>query len=307
METVSDLGMEVGLVLEDILTHFNLIERKGKASLNLALSLDEHTVKIPWELALLADENDPLLFLCRRMNIGRMMEVQRKEGFVDNLNAKKVPQERRALVVGLDYKKSKSKRLDVAQDDAKWVHEKLEDFGKKNKLKVLPLLVGGNAKKSVIEKHLKNGLDIFHFSGHGNVHENIGEISLNGREFLSAQKVDEMLHKFKVKAPKFSFMNACETCLQKPSGRLVKDWAHAMANNGGRTLIGTFWSIADNDSTNFSTAFYRNFFSDGKTIGESVRMAREETEKKRKEEDFSTWPAFVLYGPPTLRASDILD
>ena len=306
-EPVSVLGMEVGLVLEPILTHFNLIEPKGKARLNLTLSLDKYTVKIPWELALLASEKDPLLFLCRRMNIGRMMEVQRKEGFVDNLNPKKVPQEKRALVVGLDYKKSKSKRLDGAQDDAKRVHEKLEDFGKKNKLKVLPLLVGGNAKKSVIEKRLKNGLDIFHFSGHGNVYGNIGEISLNGREVLSAQKVDEMLHKFKVKAPKFSFMNACETCLQKPSGRLVKDWAHAMANNGGRTLIGTFWSIADNDSTNFSTAFYRNFFSDGKTIGESVRMAREETEKKRKEEDFSTWPAFVLYGPPTLRASDILD
>jgi hypothetical protein len=144
-EPVSVLGMEVGCVLEPILTHFNLIEPKGKARLNLTLCLDKYTVKIPWELALLASEKDPLLFLCRRMNIGRMMEVQRKEGFVDNLNAKKVPQERRALVVGLDYKKSKSKRLDGAQNDAKWVHEKLGDFGKKNKLKVLPLLVGGNA------------------------------------------------------------------------------------------------------------------------------------------------------------------
>ena len=306
METVAVLGMEVGLVLEPILTHFNLVERKGKASLNLTLSLDKHTVKIPWELALLADENDPLLFLHRRMNIGRTMEVQRKEGFVDTLNAKKDPQERRALVVGIDYKNSKAKRLDFAQNDAKIVHKKLEAFGKKDKLKVLPLLVGGNAKKSLIEKHFKDGLDIFHFSGHGYLDGNISKISLYRREVLSAQKVDEMLDKFKIKAPKFSFMNACETCLQKPSRKVVKDWAHAMANNGGRSLIGTFWSIADHDSTNFSTAFYRNFFSEGKAIGESVRMAREETEKKRKEEDFCTWPAFVLYGPPTLRASDIL-
>lgn len=94
--------------------------------------------------------------------------------------------------------------------------------------------------------------------------------------------------------------------MQKPSGGLVKDWAHAMANNGGRALIGTFWSVMDQDAPNFSRAFYRNFFSDGKTIGESVRMAREETEKKMEDEDYSTWPAFVLYGPPTLRASDLL-
>jgi hypothetical protein len=35
-------------------------------------------------------------------------------------------------------------------------------------------------------------------------------------------------------------------------------------------------------------------------------MVREETEKKMEDEDYSTWPAFVLYGNPTLRASDIL-
>ena len=110
-----------------------------------------------------------------------------------------------------------------------------------------------------------------------------------------------MLQKLKIKAPKFSFMNACETCLG------VQHWAHAMANNGGRALIGTFWSVLDHDSTSFSTAFYRNFFSEGNAIGESVRMAREEIANDKKVEDLFTWPAFVLYGPPTLKASDILD
>jgi CHAT domain-containing protein len=305
METLTVLGMEVGWVLEPILKHFNLIERKGKECLNLTLRLDKQTVKIPWELASFQDE--PAVFLSQRMNIGRMMEVQRKEGFVDTSNAKKGPKERRALVVGIDYKKSRSNWLDFAQNDAKIVHKQLEAFGKKNKLKVLPLLVGGNAKKSVIEKHFKGGLDIFHFSGHGNLDGNIGKISLNKREFMSAQKVDEMLHKFKIKAPKFSFMNACETCLQKSSRLEVEDWAHAMARNGGRALIGTFWAVLDHDSTIFSTAFYRNFFAEEKAIGESVRMAREETAEKMKAENFCTWPAFVLYGPPTLKASDILD
>ena len=123
-ETLAVLGMEVGMVLEPILKHFDLMERKGKANLNLALRLDKDTVKIPWELAILEEENEDVLFLCQRMNLGRMMEVQSEDRFVDALNAKKGPQERRALVVGLDYKKSKSKRLDGAQDDAKRVHEK---------------------------------------------------------------------------------------------------------------------------------------------------------------------------------------
>ena len=301
------LGAALGSVLQPVLEHFNLVELKGKASLNLTLSLDKDTVKIPWELAMLFDENEPLTdenkpfhFLCQRMNIGRMMEIQRKKGVADTSNAKKGPRERRALVVGSNYKNSRF-NLEFAEDDVHVVHKQLGDFGKKNKLKVLPLLVGGNAKKSVIEKRFKDGLGIFHFSGHGNSEGNIGEISLYKRQRLSSQNLDEMLQKLKIKAPKFSFMNACETCLG------VQHWAHAMASNGGRALIGTFWSVVDHDSTDFSTAFYRNFFAEGKAIGESVRMAREETAKKIKEEDYFTWLAFVLYGSPTLKASDILD
>ena len=300
------LGAAVGSVLQPILEHFNLVELKGKASLNLTLSLDKDTVKIPWELAMLFDENEPFTdenepfhFLCQRMNIGRMMEVQSKEGVADTSNAKKGPRERRALVVGSNYKNSRY-NLKFAEDDAHIVHKQLGDFGKKNKLKVLPLLVGGNAKKPVIETRFKDGLDIFHFSGHGNSERDTGEISLYKGQRLSSQKLDVVLQKLKIKAPKFSFMNACETCLG------VQHWAHAMARNGGRALIGTFWSVADQDSTIFSRAFYRNFFSDGKAIGESVRMARKETVKEMEGEDYSTWPAFVLYGNPTLKASDIL-
>jgi len=309
LDTVTILGGEVGSVLEPILEHFNLIERIEKANMNLTLILDKYTVKIPWELALLRNKKGEidLNFLCRRINIGRTLKTQNQKKTANTSNAKKGPRERRALVVGLDYTKSKDNDLENCEEDAEKAHKELTAFGKKNKLKVLPLLIGEKVKKSTIEKHLRDGIDIFYFSGHGEIRKNISRIILNRNELLSAQKVDEMLHKFKIKAPRLSFLNACETCLQKPSGGLVKDWAHAIANNGGRALIGTFWSVLDQDSPNFSRAFYRNFFSDGKTIGASVRMAREETENKMEDEDYSTWPAFVLYGNPTLRASDILE
>jgi CHAT domain-containing protein len=78
-----------------------------------------------------------------------------------------------------------------------------------------------------------------------------------------------------------------------------------MADQGGRACIGTFWSVRDEESTLFSKEFYRNFFFKRKTLGDSVRQARLKV-KKSEEDAILTWPAFVLYGPPILRTSDIL-
>jgi len=302
-EALFDIGFNVGLVLEPILKHFNLVERKGDARLNLTIRPDKHTVKIPWELAILTDEPDQLL--CQRMNIGRTMEVENKEGFQDRLNAKTGSNEYNALIVGIDYKNCKPKsRLHFAQTDAKLVRRNLERFGKKNNLNVLPPLIGGNAKKEIIKNRFAEGITTFHFSGHGNLDTRVGEISLcKGK--LSAKEVDKVLTESGKGAPALSFMNACETCLQKPDRWGVYDWARVMANNGGRSLIGTFWSVQDKDATDFSITFYRNFFQRGKTIGESVRIARENVLAKGEDSIF-TWPAFVLYGPPNLRANDII-
>jgi hypothetical protein len=134
--------MEVGRVFEPILEHFNLIERVDKASLNLTLILDKYTVKIPWELALLRNQFEDLGFLCRRINIGRTLKTENQKKTANTSNAKKGPKERRALVVGLDYTKSKDNNLENCEEDAEKVHKELTAFGKKNELKVLPLLIG---------------------------------------------------------------------------------------------------------------------------------------------------------------------
>jgi hypothetical protein len=112
LDTVSILGMEVGSVLEPILEHFNLIERIDKANMNLTLILDKYTVKIPWELALLRNQFEDLGFLCRRINIGRTLKTQNGKKNTNILNAKKTSKKRRALVVGLDYTKSKDNHLE---------------------------------------------------------------------------------------------------------------------------------------------------------------------------------------------------
>jgi CHAT domain-containing protein len=305
LEALMKIGGEIGFGLESIFEHFGFPNNKRKV--NLTLKLDNQTRRIPWELGMLP--NDPDHFLCERNNVGRAFEVQQSNGwfFPDKKTA---VHNYKALVAGIDYKKnSRAKPLDYSELDAKAVHNYLRKFSKSKKgknLQVLPKKIGGNAKKASIEKRFQEGVTLFHFSGHGSLAKRVGSIVLADNKHLTTKEVNDLLEKAPTRAPTFSFMNACETCLQKPDRWGVYDWAHTMANNGARALIGTFWSVIDEDATNFSLEFYKNFLQGGRTIGESVRRARLYVRDKSDEEGIFTWPAFVLYGPPTLKAKDVL-
>jgi len=306
MEALMKMGVEIGFGLATIFEHFGLFDNKRRV--NLTLKLDNQTRRIPWELGILP--NDPERCLCERNNVGRAIEVQHRNGWKIFLDKKTAVHNYKALIVGIDYKKnSKANPLDHSEQDAKAVHNYLTKFSKSKKgknLKVLPKKIGGNAKKANIEKRFQEGVTLFHFSGHGSLEERVGDIILADNKYLTTKELDDLLEKAQTRAPTFSFMNACETCLQKPDRWGVYDWAHTMANNGARALIGTFWSVIDEDATNFSLAFYKNFLREGRTIDESVRRARLYIKEKSGEDGIFTWPAFVLYGPPTLKAKDVL-
>lgn len=299
------MNSQIGFDLGEILDSFGILNCLSR--INLTLKLDKWTRRIPWELAMLPDR--PELFLCERINIGRAMDVDFANQW--KLAPNKMKNESfKALVVGLNYKKnSRSTPLDYSEADAKAVHAYLTKFSKSKKeknLMVLPKLIGGNARKTRLEKRFTEGITLFHFSGHGSLNEDVGRITLALNKHLTVKNLCDVLDKANVRAPTFSFMNACETCLQKQIRGDVYDWAHVMANHGSRALIGTFWSVMDKDATAFSLAFYRNFFQVGKTIGESVRLARLYVKKNSDNDDYYTWPAFVLYGPPNLKAKDVL-
>ena len=301
---LEEIGQDLGTLLNPIFEHFDLLDRKDLA--DLTLILDKHTIKLPWELAIL-DEESPSL-LCERLNIGRVIDVESSVGFNDECKDKGKKRHHKAIIVGNNYKYSrKFRKLDYAEKDARAVASTLKRIGKSHNLTICSSkpLIGNSTSKSDIMQFIQSGVNFFHFSGHGRMRGRFSEIEINDHERISSDELLKSISEVGVPAPTFSFVNACETATQKCGRWEMYNWARAMADQGGRACIGTFWSVLDEDSTYFSRAFYRKFFKDNAKVGEAVRQARLRV-KKGDENAIFTWPAFVLYGPPSLKVCDIL-
>lgn len=293
-----EIGLSVGKILEPILRHFDLLQQKN---LSLALKLDRHTLRIPWELAICENKDEG--FLCERVSIGRAREVSSKEGF-ELLRPRKV---HRALVVGINYKRCKRcLPLDFAEKEAAGVASYLNRFGKGYGLSVARL-IGNRAKKQRLEREIQKGVNVFHFTGHATMSGRIGEIYVGRGTKLTAEELLRMCVNAGVPTPTFSFINACQTVLEKSARWEAYNWAYTMADRGGRACIGTFWSVPDDEtSLTFSKRFYKEFFARKKTLGESMRRARLETKSVEDDSSILTWPAYVLYGRPTIRSKDVM-
>lgn len=303
-EAITQMGKKIGDVLNPVFENLGLIDlMQEQKTIDLTLTPEPNIAKIPWELAIIDDNGT---YLCEKVNLCRRMQVTNKAGF-SLLTNKTKNKEYPALVVGLNYKYKKKKRehLNESIKDAKIAYKKINAFAKKTKtnIKMLHPKIEGNAKQDIIQKYLKEGITLFHFSGHGKLKVNDSKISLKGKS-LSAKSVEELFTKVNVRAPTFSFLNACETCLQKSYKGKVYDWAYTMANNGGIALIGTLWYITDEDATPFSKSFYNYFLTQGKTFGEAVRLARLKVKKDMKDSS-RTWTGFIAYGGPRLKATDL--
>lgn len=300
-KAILSLGREIGEIIEPILDHLGLFELIKEGTINLTIRPDSKVVKIPWELAVLKDDLETLL--CERVNFSRTMQVEYNQGY-GVLTNKTVNKNYPALIVGLDYEHRKLGALSHSREDAKNVFSIIKTFGKSKGVQMLPIVLEKHASSEIIIDHLLKGITLFHFSGHGKINKRTGEIS-GFKSTLSTRQLDKQFCKSNARAPTFSFINACKTCVQSTKGGEVFDWAKLMASNGGRALTGTLWSVIDDDATEFSLKFYLSFFSEGRTLGESVRLSRRYL-KDSSEHSMETWAAFVCYGPSTLRANDLL-
>lgn len=289
------MGLCVSRVLEPILGHFGLPQK----DFDLTLKLDEHTLRIPWELALCENKDEG--FLCERVSIGRTREVTAEGGF-------ELPRPRkayRALVVGISCKGCKTcEPLDFAEKEATGVKSCLDRFGRGYGLTVAQF-IKNRVDRKLLEQEIQKGVNVFHFTGHGSVSGRVSQICIGGGRKLTVEDMLSMCENSKVPTPIFSFVNACETSVESARWK-AHNWAYAMADRGGRACIGTFWSVQDESSLTFSKRFYKEFFAEGKTLGESMRQARLETKTLEDGASILTWPAYVLYGRPTIRRKDIL-
>ena len=278
---------------------FRIFDLKLTEIDGLVLALDDNSVKIPWELALISER--PIKHLCET-KVGRMRVVRSDKGWDDIKSRSKKP---KALVVGINYEDCRKDldTLEYPEEEASKISSVLEGHDVS-----VELLLGKKATKTRIIKNLKKGVDIFHFTGHGSMKKEISSLQACDED-LVAKNFGGYLEN--AVAPYLTFVNACETAVERST---VTDteweshtWAYALANEGGRAFIGTLWPVWDEDSTIFSECFYRELFSFRKrTLGESVKLAREDVAKKGGKEAILTWPAYVLYGPPWLLKEDLL-
>jgi len=300
MKGLKTLGREIGDILRVILENLAFEIRKD---CSLALALDDEMVKIPWELGLLpksfTGEKDRK-FLCDIACIGRLRVVKSDSW-------KPSPKKRksgRALVVGINYNRSKKdsrrglRELEHAEEEAEEVTEILSHHD----MRVTKLL-GPKATSRSVLKELRQGVDIFHFTGHGGTSWNKSKICLWDKD-LWAKDLERALEYSNSPAPSLSFINACETSVDiHRKGKVTwapYSWAFALANQDGSVFIGTLWSVYEEEALQFAKSFYTKFLGfKNKSLAKAMHDARIEA-KRRGSNAILSWPAYVLYGPPTL-------
>lgn len=273
---------------------FNIIKKATNAPIGnvsslgeygnfLTLHVDPHTRKFPWEFAFDGDE-----FICSRFAVGRKV-INPPYEYIPQSK----PLHRSALVVGLNYDwpDCKLEKLDHCVSEVRSVKTQL----KKSHYRV-NLLTEEKATVKEVKKHLKEGVSIFHFTGHGayRVHSRAGE---RGILFLAdgCLTAEDLRTCFESAggAPYLSFLNACQTAQEIYSSGLMD----AFVDLGAENVIGTFWSVFDEPSKVFARSFYKSIV-DGIEIGYAVKKARDKLLYGKTDESV-TWPAFVLYGDPS--------
>lgn len=259
------------------------LDSLGEYGSPLILWVDIRTRKIPWELAF--DGED---FLCTKFAVGRK---------VLNPEYEYIPQSkplyREALVVGLNYDWSDCKHEEL-------LHCELEGRSVRTQLRKLGyrvhVLLGKYATVCEVEKRLKKGVSVFHFTGHGayRMRSRKGERGVL-RLADGDLTTDDLRNCFECArgAPYLSFLNACQTAKEIYSSGLVD----AFVDLGAENVVGTFWSVFDEPAKIFARSFYKSIVQ-GNTIGYAIQKARNTFIYGKKVEEATTWPAFVFYGDP---------
>lgn len=292
------LQTNIGQILSRILRKLTF-EADGDCS--IALALDKQTVKIPWELGRLSKIKglaQPMM-ACQAMCLGRLRIVPASSWSPSPARSRR----RSALVVGINYDcRPELGILSNAEHEADRVRTTLES----NDIPV-KLLIGKKASREAVVDELRQGVDIFHFTGHGGTSWNKAKIFLSDKD-LWASELSPLLSKSA--APSLSFFNACESCIDAPKNGKVTwkpySWAESLAKEGGNAFIGTLWSVFEPEALTFADVFYRKFLGyKNHSLGQAMQLARNEAKKGASDTIFS-WPAYILYGPPTLDREDML-
>lgn len=284
---IKKLGEKLGDKIVEIKEKFNIdLDTKS----NFALCLDDSTSELPWEISII--KKRPRTYFCEIKNIGRMRVYEAIRWFDIERKHRKY----RALIVGIDYD-GHNEKLDFPEKESEEISCILKDNGFSVKL-----LQGKCATNERILNELRKGVDIFHFTGHGDMYREDSTIFTYCNK-ISASKLEEE----DFNPPHVSFINACESSVERVHKKSKWDpytWASAFVENGTEVFIGSLWPIEDETSTRFSLKFYNNLFNKREnSLGKAFTKARESI--KNHNDPYYTWLAYVLYANPYLKIKSI--
>jgi CHAT domain-containing protein len=275
-----------GQVLFDLLVPPKAREKLSSTqACNLILYVDDKLVHIPWELLF-----DGRQFLCRRFAMGRIVSTRQAPTALSS-RAPKAPF--KVLVVA-DPRGDLDASYREGTEIRNFLDEKRDIFHVD--FKSHPVDV------SFVKKNLRD-YDIVHYAGHAEYNsENPSESGWLLKDArLKASEISAMGGLQPM--PSLVFSNACQSGhsgewrIKEEDEQQIFGLANAYLLSGVQHYIGTFWEILDEPSSQFAKLFYGSL-SQGESVGEAVRKAREKLIEAHGEETI-VWAGYMLYGDPT--------
>ena len=153
------------------------------------------------------------------------------------------------------------------------------------------------ATKENFIDNIKNPLNIFHFSGHGQFQTPPGFSSLvfNNKNELTANELSGL--SFNFKGSPIVSLSACESGITAPiSGDELMGLIRGFIIAGASSIVSTSWRVYDNSACRLMVEFYENLINKN-CVGLSLKKARE-TVFNDYNGEILHWGAYTLYGDP---------
>src|SRR5215813_5356102 len=275
-----------GQVLFDLLIPSKAREKLSSTEArNLILYVDDKLVHVPWELLF-----DGRQFLCRRFAMGRIVRTRQAPTALSS----RTPKAPFKVLVVADPRGDLDASYREGTEIRNFLDEKRDVFHVD--FKSHPVDV------SFVKKNLRD-YDIVHYAGHAEYNsENPSESGWLLKDArLKASEISAMGGLQPM--PSLVFSNACQSGhsgewrIGEEDEQQIFGLANAYLLSGVQHYIGTFWEILDEPSSQFAKLFYGSL-SQGETVGEAVRKAREKLIEAHGEETI-VWAGYMLYGDPT--------
>ncbi len=180
--------------------------------------------------------------------------------------------------------------------------------GSETEVKTISLLFGNQsevvthtqASETTIKQTDLSQYKYLHFATHGVVDERNPELSrifLNTDNYEDGNLYASEIYNLSLSAD-LAVLSACQTGLGKVSkGEGVIGLSRALVYAGAKNLVVSFWSVADESTTQLMTDFYRFLLADGEqNYKRALQKAKQKMIQEKRFADPYFWAPFIIIG-----------